>query len=102
MRQAIKCDDADHAVRIIQNALGIESDDVMNYCFPQSWPGDREQRAGIIGEWLQTEARYPAPLLLAKHSPPDGHNYRPDISLQHSLVANRIWRPCEQFLRMPV
>jgi hypothetical protein len=28
---------------------------VVNYCIPQSW---RETRAAIIGEWLQTEARY--------------------------------------------
>jgi hypothetical protein len=34
------------------------SDDVVNYCFPKNWPEDREQRARIIGEWLQTEARY--------------------------------------------
>jgi hypothetical protein len=43
--------------KIIQNALGIESDDVVNYTFPKRWPADREQRAAIIGEWLQTEAR---------------------------------------------
>ena len=29
-----------------------------NYCFPKAWPNDREQRARIIGEWLQTEARF--------------------------------------------
>ena len=46
------------AAKIIQDALGIASDDVVNYCFPKSWPADREQRARIIGEWLQTEARY--------------------------------------------
>jgi hypothetical protein len=38
-------------------ALGTESDDVVNDCIPQSW---RETRAAIIGEWLQTEARYRA------------------------------------------
>jgi len=38
--------------------VGIESIDVANYCFPKTWPLDREQRARIIGEWLQTEARY--------------------------------------------
>jgi hypothetical protein len=32
--------------------------DVAKYCFPITWPADREQRAAIIGEWLQTEARY--------------------------------------------
>jgi hypothetical protein len=58
LAQAINCDDADRAARIIQDALGIESDDVVNYCFPISWPTDRDRRARIIGEWLTTEARY--------------------------------------------
>jgi hypothetical protein len=30
----------------------------VNYTFPKNWPTDREQRARIIGERLQTEARY--------------------------------------------
>ena len=51
-------DDGDSAAKIIQDALGIESDDVANYVFPKTWPTDREQRARIIGEWLQTEARF--------------------------------------------
>lgn len=42
----------------VEESLGIESDDVVNYCFPKNRPEDREQRARIIGEWLQTEARY--------------------------------------------
>ena len=58
LEQAIACDDADRAAKILQEALGIPSDDVLNYCFPKTWPADREQRAHIIGEWLQTEARY--------------------------------------------
>jgi hypothetical protein len=58
LEQAIACDDGDRAAKTIQNALGIESDDVVNYTFPKDWPADREQRARIIGEWLQTEARY--------------------------------------------
>jgi|HubBroStandDraft_4_1064222.scaffolds.fasta_scaffold1436433_1 uncharacterized protein HemY len=58
LQQAINCDDPDRAARIIQDALGIESDDVVNYCFPTTWPADREQRARYIGEWLKTEARY--------------------------------------------
>ena len=37
------------AAKIIQDALGIESDDVANYVFPKTWPRDREQRARIIG-----------------------------------------------------
>ena len=48
-------DDAlERAAKMIQNARGIESDDVANYCFPKAWPEDREQRARIIGDWLQT------------------------------------------------
>ena len=58
IEQAIACDDGDRAARMIQEALGIESDEVANYVFPKSWPADREQRARIIGEWLQTEARF--------------------------------------------
>jgi len=46
---------------VIQDALGIESDDVVNYCFPKNWPEDRERRARIICEWLKTEARFLAP-----------------------------------------
>jgi hypothetical protein len=57
LEEAINCSDGDRAAKIIQAALGIESDDVANYVFPKTWPGDREQRARIIGEWLQTEAR---------------------------------------------
>ena len=41
LQQAINCDDADRAARIIRHALGIESDDVVNYCFPTTWPADR-------------------------------------------------------------
>jgi hypothetical protein len=29
----------------IQAALGVESDDVVNYCFPKTLPTDRERRA---------------------------------------------------------
>ena len=58
LAQAINCNDGDRAAKIIQDALGIESDDVVNYCFPKTWPTDRELRALIIGEWLKTEARY--------------------------------------------
>ena len=58
LEQAIDCDDADRAAKIIQDALGIESHDVVNYCFPKEWPTDREQRARYIGEWLKSEARY--------------------------------------------
>ena len=58
LQQAINSNDGDHAAKLIQNALGIESDDVANYCFPQTWPADRDRRARIIGEWLRSEARF--------------------------------------------
>ncbi len=41
LAQAISTDDADQAIRIIQDALGIESDDVANHVFPKTWPTDR-------------------------------------------------------------
>ena len=52
-------DDGDRAARIIIAALGIETDAVANYCLPQYWPTAREQRASIIGNWLQAEAAIP-------------------------------------------
>jgi hypothetical protein len=58
LAQAIDCDEPDRADKMIQDALGIESDDVVNYCFPKDRPSDRERRARYIGEWLKTEARY--------------------------------------------
>jgi hypothetical protein len=57
LEQAISTNDGDRAAKIIQDALGIETDDVANYVFPKTCPADREQRARIIGEWLQTEAQ---------------------------------------------
>jgi len=32
LEQAINCDDGDKAAKIIQHALGFESDDVVNHC----------------------------------------------------------------------
>jgi len=58
LAEAINCDDPERAAKMIRDALGIESDDVVGYCFPTEWPADREQRARCIGEWLKTEARY--------------------------------------------
>ena len=58
LEQAISTDNCNRAAKIIRDALGIESDEVANYCFPRTWPQDREQRARIIGESLQTEARF--------------------------------------------
>ena len=57
IEQAINCNDGERAAKIIRDALGIESDNVANYCFPKEWPANREQRADIVGAWLQTEAR---------------------------------------------
>jgi hypothetical protein len=58
VEQAITTDNANCAAKLIQNSLGIESDEVANYCFPKTWPQDREQRARIIGDWLRAEVRY--------------------------------------------
>jgi hypothetical protein len=44
LEQAISSNDGDQAAKIIQPALGIQSDDVVNYVFPKEWPSDREQR----------------------------------------------------------
>jgi hypothetical protein len=38
LEQAINTDNSDRADKIIQDALGIESDDVANYVFPKTWP----------------------------------------------------------------
>ena len=58
LERAINTDDSNRAAEIIQNALGIESDEVANYCFPRTWPKDRELRARIIGDWLKAEVRF--------------------------------------------
>ena len=58
LEQAIACDDGYRAAKIIQDALGIENDDVANYCFPKNWPDDHAVRALIIGDWLKTEAQF--------------------------------------------
>jgi uncharacterized protein HemY len=58
IERAINSKDGDSAAKIIQEALGIESDEVAHYCFPKTWPEDHEQRARIIGDWLRVEARF--------------------------------------------
>jgi hypothetical protein len=58
LEQAINSNDANDAAKLIPGALGTQSSKVANYCFPKAWPHDREQRAWIIGEWLQAEARF--------------------------------------------
>ncbi len=54
LAQAIKCDDRDRAVTIIQTALGLESRDL----FPKTWPKDRRRRAALIADWLSDEAHF--------------------------------------------
>ena len=58
LEQTINCSDGDRAVSIIQDALGVESDDVASYCFPKIWLRNREVRARIIGNWLQAEVQF--------------------------------------------
>jgi hypothetical protein len=58
LENAISANGSNGAAKLIQNALGIESNDVASYCFPKTWPQDREQRARIIGDWLRAEVRY--------------------------------------------
>ena len=58
LAEAINCDGPVRVARIIRDPLGIESDDVVGYCFPIEWHADRERRARYIGEWLKTDARY--------------------------------------------
>ena len=38
LEEAINSNDGDHAAKVIQEALGIESDEVANYVFPKTWP----------------------------------------------------------------
>ena len=45
IEQAINCENGEQAAKIIKQALGIESDDVVNYCFPISWPVASNARA---------------------------------------------------------
>ena len=45
LERAINCSDGDQAAKIIQNALGIESDEVANYVFPTDL-ADRPRAAG--------------------------------------------------------
>jgi predicted metallopeptidase len=63
IEEAINCDDRERAARIILDALGIETLDVANYCIPKSWPKDHNARARIIGDWLQAEALFLAPMI---------------------------------------
>jgi hypothetical protein len=50
VKEAISANDGERAAKSIQDALGIESDDVANYCFPKTWPANREQRAASLAD----------------------------------------------------
>jgi hypothetical protein len=58
LRQAINCDDGDRAAKIIQEALGIESDDVVNHCFPKEMACRSRVACEIHRHMAATEARY--------------------------------------------
>jgi hypothetical protein len=73
LEQAINCNDGDRAAKIIRDALGIESNDVASYCFPEEWPTNRASSApassvnGCIGrpatlvdDWLVDGRPLPA------------------------------------------
>lgn len=57
LKQAINCNDRDRAARIIMDALGIETDELANFCL-KHWPSQRSQRARVIGHWLHAEAQF--------------------------------------------
>lgn len=63
IEEAINCDDRERTARIILDALGIETLDVANYCIPKHRPEDRNARARIIGNSLQAEALFLAPMV---------------------------------------
>jgi hypothetical protein len=57
LKQAINFDDGDAPSRS-SRTRSASYPTIANYCFPKTWPADREQRARIIGEWLQTAVRF--------------------------------------------
>ena len=72
LEQAINCNEGDHAATIIQDALGIENDDVVKHCFPKTWPeGSRGARPhhrllaakrGLLSS-VTAQRRFPAALV---------------------------------------
>jgi hypothetical protein len=59
LERAINTDDGNRAAESHPERAGYR-ERVANYCFPKTWPQDREQRARIIGDWLRAEARFVA------------------------------------------
>ena len=73
LEQAINADDGDDAAKIIQRALGIESDDVVNYVSPKAWRADRDQRARIIRRVASNRGKVCGQDTRMKPSPQDFH-----------------------------
>ena len=49
--------DRNRAASIIMEALGIETDELANFCL-KHWRSERKQRARVIGHWLHAEAQF--------------------------------------------
>ena len=58
LERAISTGDGTRAVKIVQDVLGIESDEVANYCFPKTWPL-AENGSAISG--VTEPRRFPSP-----------------------------------------
>jgi hypothetical protein len=58
LEQAINCDDGARAAKIIRDALGIETDDVSNYCLPQSELANGSRSACPHHRRLAAEAQF--------------------------------------------
>ena len=86
--QAINCENGNRAAKIIQDALGIENADLVKWSF-KAWPADREQRARIIGEWLQMEARLLADTRSGEMAGPQ--RLRTAVPDEHQLAAS-LWK----------
>jgi hypothetical protein len=88
LAQAIDCDDPDRAAKMIQDVLGIENDDLVNYCFPTTWPTDRERRARYIGEWLKNRGALSGLVT-------EPRRFQPPWSVRRRARLLHRWR-CEQ------
>ena len=66
LERAIDCDNGDRAAKIIQDALGIESDDVANYVVGRSRAARSHHRRvaanrGALFGLMPTARRFPPP-----------------------------------------
>ena len=81
LAQAIDCDDPNQAARIIRDALGIEGDDVVNYCFPDDLAG--RSRAARPIYWRVAQDRSPLSRVVTeprRFPPPGPSRRRPALS----------------------